>query len=101
MEKKYLQYEGGCVNCGKRRAPEGQNPFDISTQVSMKRADGNKTVVGMCESCYALAEFDYDLIRDNLAESEIAYAKQIGDRAVVEFAEGFKNLKFVGHEKGN
>jgi len=98
MADKIPMCKGGCVNCG---APRDVRPpsFGARTQLYLVRADGNKTVVGMCDKCYALPDFDLDLLRDHLAESEIACARETGKPELIAHADGFKSLKFVGHTK--
>lgn len=95
---KFLMFKGGCVNCGAMRDVRPPT-FGSRTQLYLIREDGNKTVVGMCDKCYSLPSFDYDVLRDNLAASEAEFARESGKQELKAHAEGFKTLKFVGHAK--
>lgn len=97
-DKIVLQWKGGCVHCGEKRRIEAPD-FGQSTQVYLIRENGNKTIVGLCERCYGLDKLDYERCRSNLAHSEIDYASVKGDKALIKHAQGFSELKFVGHEK--
>lgn len=91
-EPRFSAQDIGLINAGVMAA-------DV-WQLYLVRDDGNKTVVSMCEKCYGLPGYDYEKLRDNLAASEIDFARAKGlDASCREHAEGFKSLKFVGHTK--
>lgn len=88
------QWQRGCLNCG-----EDRKTFNAETQMKLIRADGNKTVVGLCAKCYELDSFDYEHLKNKLSDSEIDYARTNGTDSDLKFAESFRDLQFIGHEK--
>lgn len=103
-----MQWKGGCINCGKPRWTEEDCKNGVDTtirNVYLLRDKGQKTIVGMCQECYDLIDYDLEKLRDNLYASEVECAKERchGNRqefdTLMKFVQKFKELDYIGFQK--
>lgn len=86
---------GGCINCGSPRfsMQEIDSGMDLTKRnIYIGHQKGGYVILGVCEECYRITDYDLGHIKETLLTQELALLKE--QNKPESLLSGIKGLKF-------